>query len=182
MDDGQALGFPGQAPVLARGDLMEFDENMPLRARELTKRFFCDDHNNCAESVFRAIMEVTNQPCSVEVLRLASSFGRGMGHAGCVCGALVGGQMAIGSIFGRKENSGHTPDICGDAAKLLHNRFKKQNGATCCRILHKGQPFGSDEQLEACCARSVDAAELVARVIAEVSANGGVPQRGKILG
>lgn len=160
---------------------MELREDFPAQARELARQHFRQDLNNCAESVLRAIMEVSGQPCPVEVLKLASAFGRGMGQAGCACGALVGGEMAIGLFFGRTESSGPAPEMCAQAAKLLHKRFKKQNGATCCRILHKGLPFGTDEQFDSCCERTLDAAELAAGVIAEVQANGGVPERGRIL-
>ena len=160
---------------------MELREDMPAQARELARQYFRRDFNNCAESVFRAIMEVSGRSCPVEVLKMASAFGRGMGQAGCACGALVGGEMAIGIFFGRTETSGPAPDICAQAAKLLHKRFKKQNGATCCRILHKGLPFGTDEQFDSCCERTLNAAELAAGVIAEVQANGGVPEQGRIL-
>lgn len=160
---------------------MELREDMPAQARELAREYFRRDLNNCAESVLRAIMEVNGQSCPVEVLRMASAFGRGMGQAGCACGALVGGEMAIGIFFGRNETAGSPPDICAQAAKLLHKRFKKQNGATCCRILHKGLPFGTEEQFDSCCERTLNAAELAAGVIAEVQANGGVPERGRIL-
>lgn len=160
---------------------MEFHEDMPAQARELARQYFRQDFNNCAESVFRAIMEVTGRPCPVEVLKLASAFGRGMGEAGCACGALVGGEMAIGVFFGRTGTSGPAPEICARAAKLLHKRFKKQNGATCCRILHKGLAFGTDEQFDSCCDRTLDTAGLTAGVIAEVQKNGGVPERGRVL-
>lgn len=160
---------------------MEISETAPQQAKALAQEYFRNDLNNCAESVVRAIMEACGQPCSVDVLKLASAFGRGMGGAGCACGALVGGEMAIGAFFGRDKINGYPPDICADAAKLFHKRFKKQNGATCCRILHKGLPFGTEEQLSACCERTLNTAELVAQLIYEVKTNGGVPERGRIL-
>lgn len=160
---------------------MEISDAMPAEARKLAEQFFRADKNNCAESVLRSILHVTGQKCPVEILKMASPFGRGMGGAGCACGALVGGQMAIGIFFGRDETTGYPPDICADASRLLHKRFKKQNGATCCRILHKGLPFGSDEQLNSCCQRTLETAELVAEIISEVKENGGVPEKGRIL-
>lgn len=160
---------------------MELSDKTPEKARALAERYFRDDKNNCAESVFRSILAASGLDCPVEMLKLASPFGRGMGGAGCACGALVGGQMAIGAIFGREETAGCAPDICADASRLFHRQFKKQNGATCCRILHKGQPFGSDEQLNACCERTLRAAEMAAAIICEVKTHGGVPEKGKIL-
>lgn len=151
---------------------MEISDELPIQARELACQYFREDLNNCAETVFRAIMQASGRDCPVEILKMASPFGRGMGGSGCACGALVGGQMAIGVFFGRDKYTGTAPDICGKASQLLHERFKKQNGATCCRILHKGQPFGTKEQFDSCCERTLKAAELAASVITEVAVNG----------
>ena len=150
---------------------MNIPEDMPQKAMELTNKYFCEDHNNCAESVFRSLMTVTGQDCPIEVLKMASPFGRGMGEAGCACGALVGGQMAIGVFFGRESTKGFPPNLCAEAAKALHKRFVKSNGAACCRILHKGLPFGTDEQFSACCKRAVDAAEIAATLIRDIKEN-----------
>ena len=110
-------------------------------------------------------LEASGNDCSVEIIRMASPFGRGMGGAGCCCGALVGSQMAAGIIFGRDSETGYPPQICAETAKILHKNFVKANGSTCCRILHKGLPFGTDEQLAACCTRSVEASEIAANAI-----------------
>lgn len=150
---------------------MNIPEDMPQKAKELAKSYFCDDHNNCAETVFRSIMTANGRDCPIEVLKMASPFGRGMGEAGCACGALVGGQMAIGVFFGRESTNGFPPALCAEAAKMLHKRFVKANGASCCRILHKGLPFGTDEQFNACCARAVEATEIAASLIKDILEN-----------
>lgn len=160
---------------------MAADQDFPKKVRELAEGYFKEKSHNCAESVFRALMTASGRDCPPELVRMASPFGRGMGSAGCACGALVGGQMALGIMYGRGEECGPAPTLCGEAAKQLHKRFVKKNGAACCRILHKGLPFGTEEQLSACCLRSVDAAEIAAEIIAEITANGGFPQKGRIL-
>lgn len=144
--------------------------DFPARSRRLTEEFFRRDLLNCAEAVFKGVLCASGKECPLETLRLASAFGRGMGGAGCACGALVGGQMALGVFFGREHEHGFTPDRCADAARELHRRFKAENRATCCRILHKGLPYGTPEQFESCCARAAKAAELAALVIREVQA------------
>lgn len=160
---------------------MEENPTMPGQAKELARQYFRQDLNNCAESVLRAIMQATGRACPVELLKMASPFGRGMGGEGCACGALIGGQMAIGVFFGRDGYSGSAPDMCAEASRQLHKRFKKQNGATCCRILHKGQPFGTEEQFNSCCERTLQAAELAASIISEMEAKNAKPQDNKQL-
>lgn len=149
---------------------MNLTEQYPAEAAELTGRLFRENLHNCAEAVLGGVLQAAGQDCPLAVRRLASAFGRGMGGAGCACGALVGGQMAIGAFFGRASESGSVPEPCQEASRQLHNRFKKENGATCCRILHKGLPFGTDEQFSSCCERSRKAAKIAAQLIAETAA------------
>lgn len=147
---------------------MPTSPDFPARCMALAEKLFKENSHNCAEAVCRAILLTAGRDCPVETVRLASAFGRGMGGAGCACGALVGGQMAVGAFFGREAETGYPPDKCAEAAALLHKRFQKENGATCCRILHKGLDFGTPEQLASCCARSAKAAEIAAGVIQKI--------------
>lgn len=148
---------------------MNLSETFPDEAVDLTGRLFRENLHNCAEAVLTGVLQAAGRDCPLEVRRLASAFGRGMGGAGCACGALVGGQMAIGAFFGRAAESGSVPEACQEASRQLHNLFKKENGATCCRILHKGLPFGTDEQFNSCCERSRKAAAIAAELIAETA-------------
>lgn len=140
-------------------------EDFPDRARQKAGTLYRTDRLNCAEAVFKALIEESGHPCPLEILRMASAFGRGMGSAGCCCGALVGGEMAVGFLFGRTEERGRCPDTCGQVAKLLHDHFARHNRATCCRVLHKGLPYGTPEQRAACAKRTEDAAAIAAGII-----------------
>ncbi len=143
------------------------DETFPLRAGKAAEALFRNDILNCAESVLKAVLCEAGLPCPPELLRAASAFGRGMGGAGCCCGALIGGQMTLGCFFGRTREQGEPPEGCAKLARLLHDRFTAQNKAACCRVLHKGMPYGSPEQFNSCAVRTGRAAELTAQVILE---------------
>ncbi|MGN1038731.1 MAG: C-GCAxxG-C-C family protein, partial [Mailhella sp.] len=108
-------------------------------------------------------------PCPASLLKTASGFGRGMGGAGCACGALTGGIMAIGIFFGRENDTGMPPDICAELSKKWHDTFKSMNKATCCRVLHHGLAYGTPEQFDSCCHRTAEAAEAAAKLILEAS-------------
>jgi len=58
---------------------------------------------NCAQSVFRAILEHKGLYFN-EATQLAAGFGGGITHSGQQCGALSGAMMAIGVLAGRKIN------------------------------------------------------------------------------
>ena len=151
---------------------MNITQDFPQRVQRRAEELFRKDLLNCSESVFKALLLEAGLPCSLELLRLATPFGRGMGGAGCCCGSLIGAQMAIGLLFGRTEESGFPPDACLQLAKHLHDRFVEKNRVTCCRVLHRGLPYGTPEQFESCAARSADAAQIAAEVLLDASHNG----------
>jgi C_GCAxxG_C_C family probable redox protein len=119
-----------------------------------------------SEAVFLVANEYLGRPVPDETVRLASGFPVGMGTAGCACGALTGGIMALGLLFGRTTPGQSMPGMF-EASKELHDRFKARRGRTCCRVLIRKFEFGSPEHLEQCIAITgevaADVIELLAR-------------------
>ncbi len=100
-----------------------------LRAEEYYKQGY-----SCSESLLKE--GIDNGYCRAEVLPVATSFCGGMG-SGCLCGAVAGSQIVIGSIYGRsnaKENS----QIAKDKAREFVSLFKEKYKFTCCKTLCKG--------------------------------------------
>ncbi len=143
------------------------NECFPANVKINAEHYFREDKFNCAEAVLKSVLIESGMLCPIQFIRMATAFGRGMGGSGCCCGALVGGQMAIGALFGRTKESGFPPEECGRLAKKLYDIFVERNKATCCRVLHKGLPFGSPEQLEACAKRTAETAEITALIVSE---------------
>lgn len=103
---------------------------------------------NCAESIFKAFNEMCNSPMSPEVLKLATGFGGGLGHAGCMCGALAGSTMVLGILKGRtRTDESREPSY--ELTKEFHDLFESKFGATCCRALNP-YPFDTPEHLRNC--------------------------------
>jgi len=103
----------------------------------------------CSEAVPVVANEYLGKPMPDEVVKLASGFPVGLGFAGCVCGGLVGGVMALGLKYGRTEPGSPTPGMF-EASKELHDRFKSQRGSTCCRVLIRKFQLGSPEHIQQC--------------------------------
>lgn len=59
-----------------------FTSDFPDRVKQKTGVLFRRDKLNCAESVFKALLEESGNSCPLELLRTASAFGRGMGGSG----------------------------------------------------------------------------------------------------
>ena len=109
----------------------------------------CEYFNNgysCSESMIK--WAIDEGLVSEELLPAATSFSGGMG-SGCLCGAVAGAQMIIGSQFGRENKNGNET-IARVKAKELIQRFMETHKATCCRVLTRGMEMGSPERKAHC--------------------------------
>jgi C_GCAxxG_C_C family probable redox protein len=125
----------------------------------------------CSEAIAYTFNEALGRPFPKEVVKLASAFPLGMGAldtGGCLCGALAGGMMVLGMVYGRCEPGSEAPDVLAKA-KELHDWFAGEKGSTCCRALIHNFEFGSPEHIDQCVAFTGDVAERVALMLADDS-------------
>ncbi len=100
----------------------------------LAKQYFLSGHN-CAQAVLLAFSDLTglDKPTS---MKLASSFGGGMGRLREVCGAVSGMFLTLGILYG----DGDVPTQENKAAHYrrvqeLAAQFRNENGSIVCREL-----------------------------------------------
>ncbi|WFA08195.1 C-GCAxxG-C-C family protein [Tissierella sp. Yu-01] len=106
----------------------------------------------CSESVVQTINELLGMPYGADVVKLASGFPIGMGKAGCLCGAVSGGQMALGMAYGRVEGE-PMPANMFEISKKLHDYIMDEYKSNCCRVITKqwkGDNFASPERKAHC--------------------------------
>lgn len=121
----------------------------------------------CSEAIVHAFNQALGSPLPQEVVKVASGFPVGMGdvvRGGCTCGALAGGVMVLGMVYGR-ANPGEEAPLVLEKAKELHDWFLKDKGSTCCRALVRGVEFGSPEHISQCVAFTGDVAEHLASML-----------------
>jgi len=121
----------------------------------------------CSEAVVYTFNEALDDPMPAAVVRLASGFPVGMGAlgtGGCTCGALAGGVMVLGMVYGRSEPGGEAPLVL-EKAKELHDWFKSDKRSTCCRALIAGMEFGSPTHIDQCVTFTGDVAERLALML-----------------
>lgn len=122
------------------------------------------DGLSCTE----AILEATCQLVGVDPRRLmplASGFRGGMGQAGCTCGALVGGVMAIGLLVGRcDEDDTDLPAL--KLTRRLHDEFAARFSTTCCRALN-GPDFESPEHDRRCADITAETTRMTLEILRE---------------
>ena len=104
----------------------------------------------CSESVIYAIRKHFELDMSDDAIAMSSGFPWGLGGGGCICGALAGGTMCLGYFFGRTTPGDAKISRCFDLTNELHDFFKENCGATCCRILTKGKEKNSPERKAQC--------------------------------
>ncbi|HWQ77915.1 MAG TPA: C-GCAxxG-C-C family (seleno)protein [Anaerovoracaceae bacterium] len=116
-------------------------------ARNKAGNYFKEGYN-CAESIFLTYREYLAPEMDPSMVKLVTGFGGGLGHHGCMCGALSGSIVALDMIKGRTTNQ-ESRDGAYELANQFAEKFEEKNGATCCRALNP-HPFGTQEQRTNC--------------------------------
>jgi len=106
--------------------------NRSILSEKAAKHFL--EGYNCAQSVLLTIFEYWNGKNDL-VPKIATAFGGGIGRCGSVCGALVGGVMAIGVKYGTNEPLLEKRLKAYELANKLYKRFEKQHRSVLCREL-----------------------------------------------
>ena len=106
----------------------------------------------CSEAVVSSIRSIFEIDVPEVVISMASGFPVGIGRSKCLCGAVSGGVMAIGLVFGRTVQKDPQVEETLRLSKELHDWFKEANGknALCCRILTKEFDMAQGEHKEQC--------------------------------
>ena len=90
---------------------------------------------SCSESIVKAAVELGL--VHEDLFRVSTVFSGGM-SSGCLCGAIAGAQMVLGSVYGPESRP---------YAKKFIDEFKAIHKATCCRVLTaKYENFMSPER------------------------------------
>jgi len=135
--------------------------------RERAEELYRSGQFLCSEAILHTFNEALGKPLPQEAIKLSSGFPVGMGvlgTGGCTCGALSGGVMVLGLVYGRANPGDDAPQVL-EKAKELHDWFLADKGSTCCRALIRKLEFGSPEHIDQCVAFTGDVAERLAKVL-----------------
>ncbi|WP_297636205.1 C-GCAxxG-C-C family protein [uncultured Clostridium sp.] len=133
--------------------------------REKAEGYYQRGEFFCSEAIVKVLKDEFMPELSDDVVKMASGFPVGMGRAGCTCGALTGGIMILGMMFGRSKASGPETDKAMALTKELHDIFREKNKSTCCRVLTRGMTLGTPEHKVQCVRFTGEVAEEVAKMI-----------------
>ncbi len=125
---------------------------------------------HCAEAVSKAIIEAYGDGAYNDIHKVATVFGGGVGRTHQeICGALSGGFIALGYLWGRSEPGADWSDVSELAVKL-RQRFVQEYGTTnCSALLAK---FGPQDNTMRCKQLSGETAGMLADIIEEHGKSG----------
>lgn len=136
--------------------------------QDRAENLFLTRQLQCAEAVLVVLNQGLGGDLSPEMaVRLASAFPEGLGQKGCGCGALNGAVLALGLFLGRKGPGYGNGALVRRAVGELHDRFKADYNATCCRVLTKPFVYGSEDHFRHCAGVTGGAARLAAGLLLE---------------
>jgi C_GCAxxG_C_C family probable redox protein len=137
----------------------------PAEIRKIAEEYYRSGQFYCSEAIVKAINDGFSLGYPDSVVRLASGFPIGIGGSGCSCGAVTGGVMALGMVFGRDRPGDPRIDRCLGVCRELHMHFVRRHGCLCCRTLTHGMQLKSPEHMQQCIAFTGEVAEEVAAII-----------------
>ncbi len=143
-------------------DINEMDIN---RIRSLAEEYYRNGDFYCSEAIVKTIKDEFKLPISDEIISAASGFPIGMGGAGCTCGAVAGGVMALGLFFGRTKAKDEKVNKAMALSSELHDIFRNRHRTLCCRILTRNMELGSPVHMDQCISFTGEVAEEVAKII-----------------
>ncbi len=135
------------------------------QVRSTAEKYYRDGDFYCSEAVVKTIRDAFGLEFDDSVIAVASGFPVGIGGSGCTCGAVIGGVMALGMVFGRTQAKDERVNKAMALSKELHDQFRANHKSLCCRVLTKNLTLGTPEHLEQCIALTGEVAEAVARII-----------------
>jgi len=114
---------------------------------EAKAAYYMNRFGGCGQCSLRALQEELNLPGGTAVLKAAGFTNMGIALTGTICGALLGGIMAMGSACGREDLSDPPypqPEVVDEATQLprslilirgFYQRFIQEFGSWSCRDL-----------------------------------------------
>ena len=133
--------------------------------RQVAEEYYRSGQFYCSEAIVKTINDAFGLMYPERVIRMTSGFPIGIGGAGCACGAVTGGVMAMGMVFGRETAADPSIDRCLALARELHVFFSGRHGCLCCRTLTHGMKLKSPEHIAQCVAFTGEVAEETAKII-----------------
>lgn len=130
--------------------------------KEAAVEYFMEGYS-CSESVVQAAIDKGYS--QKELLSAATPFSGGMGVR-CLCGAVAGAMLVIGSLYGK--NNERDGKKARAIAKQFNDLFSQKYKVNCCKVLSSGfEDFHSPQRRQHCCSMVSDSCEILQNILKE---------------
>jgi C_GCAxxG_C_C family probable redox protein len=139
------------------------------KVKEDAEAYFRQGNYYCSESIVASVRDNVAPEMPEALIAAASGFPIGVGRSKCMCGAVSGGVISLGYVFGRTGPSTPTDPKSVKAMALaneLQQAFRDSHRVLCCSVQTKGMDMASGEHKAQCIAFTGEMAEKTAEIIA----------------
>ena len=137
---------------------MPYDKSL---LKHIEEDFMAGHH--CSEVIFAHIGRFYDPEFDPGLMKLATGFGGGIAEEADVCGALVGGVMLIGYLYGRSSLA-EDQSRCWELSRAFRRRFLEELGGTTCYYFTKGH-FNPDNHRKCCYDVVLEAARMLLEML-----------------
>jgi C_GCAxxG_C_C family probable redox protein len=143
------------------------------KVRQDAEEYFRKGNFYCSEAIVASVRDNIAPDMPESMIAAASGFPVGVGRSKCMCGAVSGGVMSLGYVFGRTgPSSAADPKSVKTLALAneLQQAFRDSHRVLCCSVQTKGMDMASGEHKAQCISftgeMAAKTAEIIAREIA----------------
>ena len=145
------------------------------KVKEDAEEYFRRGSYYCSEAIVAAVRDNITPEMPEAMIAAASGFPVGVGRSKCMCGAVSGGVISLGYVFGRTGPSApEDPKSIKTLALAneLQQAFRDNHRVLCCSVHTKGMDMASGEHKAQCIAFTGEMAAKTAEIIAREFASG----------
>lgn len=146
------------------------------KVRQDAEEYFRKGNYYCSEAIVASVRDNIAPDMPEAMIAAASGFPVGVGRSKCMCGAVSGGVLAIGYVFGRTEPTNPQDPKSVKTLGLaneLQQAFRDSHRVLCCSVQTKGMDMASGEHKAQCVSFTGEMAAKCAEIIArELDAEG----------
>ena len=139
------------------------------KVQEDAEAYFRQGQYYCSEAIVASVRDNIAPEMPEAIIAAASGFPVGVGRSKCMCGAVSGGVMSLGYVFGRTgPSSAADPKSVKPLALAneLQQAFRDSHRVLCCSVQTKGMDMASGEHKAQCVAFTGEMAAKTAEIIA----------------
>ncbi len=139
------------------------------KVRQDAEEYFRQGNFYCSEAIVASVRDNIAPDMPEAVVAAASGFPVGVGRSKCMCGAVSGGVISLGYVFGRTRPSSPADPKSQKTLALaneLQQAFRDSHRVLCCSVQTKGMDMASGEHKAQCVSFTGEMAAKTAEIIA----------------